>query len=284
MISIKLQYLKYFIFFLTEILLIKLSSCQTASVSATTYKVYDKDNDYPRPLLLDSEYVMAFSGKPGRMSKYNKNAEPIFVDVPIDNYQSNVAVRQYLNTSDGKNRYILVDSKDGVMNIYLLNDEGVIKHSQINSLSVVSYKIDVQLLQDSNLLISYVNNIRCHENKQERCIRIQKARIKNDNSFEFFGNQVAIETDNYYISCSQSQYNSIIACQYVTTSCKEKALVLQNDISSKTEFFIYENSFDCAFNKVFWLTSDYFVFTFQLIFKFLIYSSFLFYNILILLI
>ena len=83
------------------------------------------------------------------MSKYNKNAEPIYVDVPIDNYQSNVAVRQYLNTSDGKNRYILVDSLNGVMNIYLLNDEGVIKHSQINSLSVVSYKIDVQLLQQS---------------------------------------------------------------------------------------------------------------------------------------
>ena len=261
MISIKLQYLKYFIFFLTEILLIKLSSCQTASVSATTYKVYDKDNDYPRPLLLDSEYVMAFSGKPGRMSKYNKNAEPIYVDVPIDNYQSNVAVRQYLNTSDGKNRYILVDSLNGVMNIYLLNDEGVIKHSQINSLSVVSYKIDVQLLQDSNLLISYVNNLRCWT--QERCIRIQKAKIKDDNSFEFFGNQVAIETDNYYISCSQSQYNSIIACQYVTTSCKEKALVLENDISSYKEFSIFDNSTDCAFNKVFWLTSNYFVFTFQ---------------------
>ena len=68
---------------------------KTKEDTATSYKIYDTSNTYPRPLLLDSEYVIAFSGNPGRMSKYNKNAEPIYIDVVIPNYQENVAAKTF---------------------------------------------------------------------------------------------------------------------------------------------------------------------------------------------
>jgi len=248
---------------ITLILLLNLFQTIQSQTLATSYKVYNTGNNYPRPLLLDTNEVMAFSGNPGRMSKYNSYAEPIYIDVPIPEYQPNVAIRQYTNDNDGKNRYIMVDSKDGVMNIYLLNDEGLIKHTKFDGLKVVSYKIDVLLLKDGNLLIGYVTSIGC--DSKERCIKVQKYRLKDDNTFEAFGNKIEIGTDNYFISCAQSQSTTsdLIACTYVTPTCKERAMVIKEDLSSYKEYYIYENSYDCAFDKVFWLIDNVFVFTFQ---------------------
>ena len=141
---------------------------------ATRYKVYDNNNNYPRPLLLDKDNddVMAFSGKPGRMSRYNKNAEKIYSDVVIPDYQENVAIRQYTNSTfeNGTitNRFILVEGfnldknvGNGTMNIYLLDEKGLIKKTVYPDAGVHSFKIDICILNDINRtpLISYVKKL-----------------------------------------------------------------------------------------------------------------------------
>ena len=123
---------------------------------ATRYKVYAEGNNFPRPLLLDNDDVMAFSGNPGRMSRYNKNAEKIYSDVEIPNYQENAAIRQYTDSTfeNGTitNRFIIVEGfniekgGNGTMNIYLLNEEKLIQKTVFSDAGVHSFKIDICIL------------------------------------------------------------------------------------------------------------------------------------------
>ena len=174
--------------------------------------------------------------------------------------------KHFTNDENGNNRYILVDSlKYGNMNIYLLNDNGLIQKTVISGISVVSYKIDVQLLSDGNLLISYVNNVKCNSSLNN-CVRIQKFQLQSNNfQFESIGNQFTLPTDNNYISCAESLYysNSLIVCQYVSYSCSETGFVLKSDFQNIQPFSIYNMNSGCSFDKVFLWTDNVFIFTFQ---------------------
>ena len=100
--------------FLFLILTFEYIKCQ-----ATRYKVYAKNNNYPRPLLLENGDVMAFSGSPGRMSRYNENAEKLYSDVVIPDYLENAAIRQYTDSTfengTTTNRFIIVEGYNIVL-------------------------------------------------------------------------------------------------------------------------------------------------------------------------
>ena len=43
------------------------------------YIIYQTGNTFPRPLLLDSQDVIGFSGQPVMLSMYNPNGEMIYI-------------------------------------------------------------------------------------------------------------------------------------------------------------------------------------------------------------
>ena len=236
---------------------------------ATRYKIYAEGNNYPRPLLLDNDDVMAFSGNPGRMSRYNKNAEKIYSDVEIPNYQENAAIRQYTDSTfeNGTitNRFIIVEGfnikkgGNGTMNIYLLNEEKLIKKTVFSNAGVHSFKIDICILNgvDRTPLISYVKKLSDGKLK----VQIQKYTLNSNNEFVTTGSLIEVDTTNNYISCAQGE--NYICCQYVTGNCIETALVIKkNDFSQRKNVTVYDAP-DCPFDKVVWLNNDLFAFTFQ---------------------
>ena len=74
--------------------------------SLTSYEVYQTNNDYPRPVLLSDNSVLATSGKsPGYFVKYNQNAEVIIPSKEMFPYASNAAIKQLKGTDK---RYVIV--------------------------------------------------------------------------------------------------------------------------------------------------------------------------------
>ena len=211
---------------------------------------------------------MAFSGSPGRMSRYNEKAEIIYSDVVIPDYLENAAIRQYTDSTfengTTTNRFIIVEgynivkNLNGTMNIYLLNEEKLIKKTTYNDAGVHSYKIDICILNDADRtpLISYVKKI--SENNLK--VQIQRYTLNSNNEFVTLGDLIEVATTNNYISCAQG--NNYISCQYVEGSCTETALIIKNDFSKTNKVTIYEGP-DCPFDKVVWLNNDIFAFTFQ---------------------
>ena len=250
------------IILLFQIIKIKLEEeVETAKNPATRYKIFASSNNYPRPLLLSNGDVLALSGDPGKMSRYNKNAELIYSDINIPNYEPNAAIKQFTDDLDGNNRFILVEGfniaeeGNGTMNIFLLNDKGLIKKTQYDDAKVHSYKIDIYILNDNLPLISFV---KAKDNK--RWVQIQKYSLDSNNDFKPVGTLIEVETTNNYISCAQG--NNYICCMYITGNCVETSLIIKNDLSSKNSVKIYDAP-DCPFDKIVWLKDNRFVFTFQ---------------------
>ena len=60
-----------------------------------TYEIYDTGNNYPRPVLLRSNEVLALSGQgEGSFIRYSPNAEIITPRIPLFNYHNNSDIKQ----------------------------------------------------------------------------------------------------------------------------------------------------------------------------------------------
>ena len=68
-------------------------------VKVITYVKYHLGNKYPRPLNMKNGNVLAFSGAPGKVSMYSKDAELIQKEQLMEfNYSSNAAIRELDST------------------------------------------------------------------------------------------------------------------------------------------------------------------------------------------
>ena len=125
--------------------------------SIRPYIVYQTSNTYPRPLLLENGDVMAFSGEPAMMSRYNSHAEVIYSGRYINktnnfNYDKNACIRQFSNDPNDatKIRFVLVSGMDKALTIHLFTENnGIVATSTFSDTYVISFKIDIYVLSDN---------------------------------------------------------------------------------------------------------------------------------------
>ena len=250
---------------------------QTSLEEVAPYIIYQTDNTNPRPLLLDNGDVMAFSGHPAMMSRYNSNAEVIYSGRYINktnnfNYDLNANIRQFSNDPvTTKIRFVLTSGSNTQLTIYLFNeDDGIVASSTFEK-KVISYKIDIYTLNDNKILISYVSEeTGTNENNENYIYKLVNVNIfeYNEDTKDFTTiNHINKTTDNLFISCTQVLSNGRIVCQYVDNGCEEKSFnfienqenIVEFDIEVKGDNPITE----CGYDKVINLNNDYVVFTYM---------------------
>ena len=120
----------------------------------TTYEIYESNNSYPRPVLLEGNDVLALSGKTtGYMIKYNSNAEVILERKALFEYDSNADIKQLKGTDK---RYVIVSGGHTKFSIKLF-DDNVNVFTTTTSHYTDSYKISLLPLINGDLLIGWVH-------------------------------------------------------------------------------------------------------------------------------
>ena len=221
--------------------------------SLTSYEVYQTNNNYPRPVLLSDNSVLATSGKtPGYFVKYNQNAEVIIPSKEMFPYASNAAIKQLKGTD---NRYVIVSGKGENFNITIFDDN-------INTITTTtdhdtdSYKIDLLPLADGSINIGWTMGSVLNRGGT---VYIAKYTLNADSTFT----QQKIQswsTDNYYISCVEMDNNDLV-CQYITYKCRENYKTFDKNYNNVQTQEIWESN-QCGFDKVIKLDGDYVAFSF----------------------
>ena len=255
-------------FFLISLFLYKI---KLSYEDSNPYRVYETNNNYPRPLLLESGDVMAFSGNPARMSRYSKNGDLIYENKNMGEvyknfvYDQNAAFIQYTNSNDGNERFIMAEGQ-GNLKLYLIDDNGIITKKEFvqEGINVVSYKIDIYKLNDNSILVSYVhgykNDDKCFGQKVHFRTIIYNEESKN---FEFGDFHIEENTDNCYVSCTQT-ISLTITCMYVKQTCNEYSLTFNINDPSNKKLHDIDSTVEtgCGFDKVIHLDDDYVVYTY----------------------
>ena len=237
------------------------------------YIIYQTHNTYPRPLLLENGDMMVFSGDPAMMSRYNSNAEVIYSGRYINktnnfNYDKNACIRQFSNDPNDatKIRFVLASGTEKPLTIHLFTEnDGIVATSTFSNTKVISYKIDIYVLSDYTLLISFVGN---YNGQKVHVKKYNYDEVKKEFNEE---KNFDIEKDTYnlYISCTQIQ-NGKIVCQYVHNDCEEKGFNFDVSGANIKDFNIElksdnddGNITECGFDKVIHLRNNYVVFTYM---------------------
>ena len=239
------------------------------SLEINPYIIYESTNIFPRPLLLDNSDVMAFSGDPAMMSRYNSHAEVIYSGKYINKtnnfkYAENACIRQFSYDPNNatKVRFVLASGRNTQLTIYLFTeDDGIISSSTFDDTYVISYKIDIFILNDNSILGSFVN-----KKNSDMIVHVRK--LTYDENIKQFNQDYDIQksTTNLYISCTQVS-NGKIVCQYVHNTCEEKGFNFDENGNNIKDFDIEITTdheiIKCGFDKVIFLRNDYVVFTYM---------------------
>ena len=241
------------------LILIKLSKVQC---NESLYEIYEFNNTYPRPILLEGSDVLALSGiNGGYMMKYNKNGEVIFDRRKLFPYHSNADVKQL--KGDNK-RFVLVSGRETYLSIFLFNENGEL-YETTTSFYTNSFKISLLPLSNGDILIGWVNS------NSVKSVNIGKFKL-NYNHF-ILDSKDMWESDNYYISCIEIESNGAIICQYVKESCREYLKVFSSNLTYKYEMLLAGEDIGCGFDKLLYLGNDQIVATF-LAYNILYFKSF----------
>ena len=253
------------------IIFVFLHNIKFSAQDENPYRVYNTNNNYPRPLLLKSGDVMAFSGNPARMSRYTKDGDLVYADKTMGEgyenfaYDKNAAFIQFTNSNDNKERFVMAEGQ-GKLKLYLIDDNGIIKKKEFteDSVNIVSFKIDIYKLADNSIIASYVHGYYNNGNCIGQQVHLRTIKYDEDKNDFVFGDLHIVEnTDNCYVSCTQT-INSLITCMYVKDQCKEYSLTFHlTDPNSKIikDIDMSANS-GCGFDKVIHLDNNYVVYTY----------------------
>ena len=145
------------------IIFVFLHNIKFSAQDENPYRVYNTNNNYPRPLLLKSGDVMAFSGNPARMSRYTKDGDLVYADKTMGEgyenfaYDKNAAFIQFTNSNDNKERFVMAEGQ-GKLKLYLIDDNGIIKKKEFteDSVNIVSFKIDIYKLMKIKTILYLV--------------------------------------------------------------------------------------------------------------------------------
>ena len=268
---------KIIIQILTYISILKTITGDTSATTivATPYIIYHKQKTFPRPLLKENtNEVIAFSGTkspstiPGSsnafLSIYNSKGELIEETENTDlefEYAVNVCIRQL-----GDNLYIAA-SGQGDLNLILFDETKIIKRTIFRNTLVISYKIDIFVTHENNMIISYGSSkLSCEEGEIKcRKIKVQKYSLDyTTNTFYTIGTIWEIDSDNRYISCVEMgiTVHYKILCLYITQGCQEQISIFDNNLIKKNSNDLLQTT-SCPFDKIIKLDDIYAVATYQ---------------------
>ena len=144
----------------------------TYSQLSTTYEVFETNNDYPRPILLKDDSIIATSGlNGGYMIKYNKNGEVIIPRKQLFNYESNADFKQ-LKEND---KIVMVHGRFKNFNILLFDENDVGGTITYTNYKTDSYKLSLLPLIQGGILVGWTNY---EEDKQ---VKLAKYSLGSDN-------------------------------------------------------------------------------------------------------
>ena len=246
-----------------------------STIIAKPYIIYHKGKTFPRPLLKNNtNEIIAFSGTKSPstlstssnafLSKYNSKGELIEESENTDlefEYSVNVCIRQL-----GNNLFIAV-SGEGDLNLILFNETKIIKRTTFRNTYVISFKIDVYVTHENNMIISYCSGKEICEEGESLCkiIKVQKFTLDyNTNTFYPIGNLWEVNSDNRYISCVEMGENVDykILCLYITENCNEQISIYDKNLNLQNSHDLLRTS-SCPFDKMIKLDDIYAVATYQ---------------------
>ena len=205
----------------------------------TEYVIYESNNNYPRPVLLDNNDVLATSGiNGGYMIKYNTNGEIILNRTKLIDYYDNAAIQQ-LKGND--KRYVLV-SGSGNFEIKLFEEDGTVYSTQ-TSYTTDSYKINILAIADGRILVGWGY-------QKVNMVYLSQYKLV-DNTF-IEEKHTEWSSENKYITCIQMESNNAIICQYIHQGCDENFMILKEDFTQIGRTSIYKSPV-CAFDKILYM-------------------------------
>ena len=216
--------------------------------SQKTYEIYDTGNNYPRPVLLRSNEVLALSGQgDGSFIRYSPNAEIITPRIPLFNYHNNADIKQLYRED---NKFVSVSGIGTNFSIILFSEQ---KDSNGNSVIekyvtstehyTYSYKINLVPLQNGDILIGWTN---------AKTVYLAQYSLEGTTFVEKQKNQWG--TNNRFISCVElvGSTNQFV-CQYIkngNVDCIEAYNILNENLIMQTEKELKSLVSGCAFDKV----------------------------------
>ena len=241
-----------------------------STIRTTPYIIYHKRKTFPRPLLIENtNEVLAFSGTKSVedsdvssnafLSKYNTKGELIeeteYTDLDFE-YEVNVCIRQ-LND----NTYVAA-SGAGDLKLIIFNETKKIEISTFSGTNVISFKIDLFVTHDKQLIVGYCSQI----SQDNNVIKVQKYNLDyTTNKFNPVGDSTwSVGSDNRYISCVEmgESVDYKIICIYITYECQEKISLFDNNLNER-KFELLEKTNHCPFDKIIKLDDTTAVATYQ---------------------
>ena len=225
-----------------------------------TYEIYDTGNNYPRPVLLRSNEVLALSGQgEGSFIRYSPNAEIITPRIPLFNYHNNSDIKQLYGDD---NKFVSVSGIDTYFSIILFSEEklpngsSTIKYYETKTnYYTYSYKIHLLPLINGNILIGWTDS---------RNVNIAEYSLEG-NSFSL-KNLISWGTRNRYISCVEftDPINKYL-CLYISNAggCVESYRFITKTFSLEEEKVLMKMSGGCAFDKIIKISDDKVVLCYQ---------------------
>ena len=246
-----------------------------STIIAKPYIIYHTSKTFPRPLLKsDTNEVIAFSGTKypstlstssnAFLSKYNTKGELIEESENTDlefEYSVNVCIRQL------ENNLFIAASGEGDLNLILFNETKIIKKTTFTNTHVISYKIDIFVTHENNMIISYCSEIQSCVPSTLGCnkIKVQKYYLDyTTNIFKTIGNIWEIQSDNRYISCVEMGENVDykILCLYITQLCNEEISIFDKNLNKQQSHYLLQTT-SCPFDKIIKLDDIYAAVTYQ---------------------
>ena len=218
--------------------------------SLMKYVVYDTNNNYPRPVLLNTNEVLALSGQNGgTYTKYSKNVEIVTEQISLFNYHNNSDIKQLIR--DG--RLVSVSGIDTDFEIILFSEveengkKSIQQKTTPTNHHTYSFKINLVPLSTGNILIGWTYT---------SLVYLAQYTLKDDDTFEEI-KYTSWTTSNRYISCVELlKDNQKFVCQYVEGNCIEAYKILNEDFTIKTYSPLTSSLGGCSFDKVIKLSEE----------------------------
>lgn len=202
------------------------------------YEIYESNNNFPRPVLLNNNDVLATSGQNGGyMIKYNSKGEIILPRRKLFDYDPNAAIKQLYGST---NRYVIAAGAHTYFSLQIFDEDGNVYTTNTQDYTD-SYKIFIEVLNETHILVGWCNY------KYDKKVRVAKYSLSGNT----FTKEIAAEwfSDNYYISCAEMDSNNAIICQYVKSGCEEYLKILTDSLVEKKSISIYKKN-QCGFDKI----------------------------------
>ena len=225
----------FYIYFRIYILFLLLTDFFNCNKS---YTIYEKDNNFPKTLVVNNNSVLFFSSNPGKMVLYDENFEYIL------NYELGFNYSKYSNFITNNNEIIYIDYYNNqiiLKNFIYSNSSIIYKRQQIFNFTIEN-KINIISLNNSNFLLSF---------------------ICNKTAYLFKYNNDYKESKNYLIknsidlSCIYIKLNDILICLNLKLYNNQYYVIIDEKKDIIKEYKFYSTNNQIHYNKIILLNNSF---------------------------